>query len=244
MSLVCSSCPRTLRIVDDILVTSDEGEPVTSFFDAEHPNMQLGQADRGTAEIFYRQQVEMLDRINTRAACIVDIGCGPALPYQPPEKSYVIGVDPSFHSLRKNGQVALRIQGSAQALPIASGVADVVVCFYSVHHMTGRKIAENESLVRGAIREIRRILAPDGVLLIFEVNPIGLVRSVQKAFWNLAKTALKHNLDAYFWDSNELPMIIRAEWPAQGTALAHAGHRAGSRGRRASPAGTWSARRC
>jgi SAM-dependent methyltransferase len=199
--------------VDSVFVTSSEPGFDETFFDSEHENMRAGQADWGTSEVFYRRQVNTLLSTISSGMKIVDLGCGPALPYSPPEGSYVVGVDPSLLSLRKNKDVNLRIQATAQRLPIRTGVADVVVCFYSIHHMTGQRIADNERFVRGAVREMKRILKDEGALLIFEVNPIPLARLMQKGFWNLGKRMLRRNLDAYFWGVAELPGVIRSEWP-------------------------------
>lgn len=206
---VCDKCGKKFSQVAGVFLTDEVVPP--SFFDTEHENMLEGKKDQGTLDVFYSAQCQhLLELAATRSpGLIVDIGCGPTLPYIPPEGWSVVGVDPSLQSICKNELASLKLQAKAQSMPIQSGAVDIVVCFYSIHHMTVRSVAQNRASVKAALKEMRRVLKPDGLLVVFEVNPRQPFLWIQQKFWGLAKSLLGHRLDAYFWGKQEFPALAR-----------------------------------
>src|SRR5581483_2087834 len=135
---------------------------------------------------------------------VVDVGCGPALPYSRPPGVYIVGVDPSFESVRANKDVDLRIYGTAGKLPFNDGSVDAVVCLYSVHHMVGHARSRNVPIVREALREFGRVVKPGGDVLIFEIDPWWPFWVAQQALWDPARRLLGRSLDMHFWSSSSL----------------------------------------
>lgn len=79
------------------------------------------------------------------------------------DRSAVIGVDISEAMLaiaRKKLGISL-IQGTAEALPLADGVADFVTMGYAVRHVANLQVT---------FREARRVLRPDGTLVLLEIS--------------------------------------------------------------------------
>lgn len=208
-SWACGGCGQEFSQVAGVFLTDEVVPP--SFFDIEHENMLEGKKDQGTLDVFYSDQCRhLLQLAATRPpGLIMDIGCGPTLPYIPPEGWGVVGVDPSLQSICKNDLVHLKLQAKAQRMPIRSGSIDIVVCFYSIHHMTVRSPAQNRTSVQAALKEMRRVLKPSGLLVVFEVHPRQPFLWIQQKFWGLAKWLLERRLDAYFWGRQEFPDLVR-----------------------------------
>lgn len=205
----CDKCRKPYPLRMGVFVTDPNEE--FSFFDTEHENMLEGKKDQGTLDVFYSDQCRHLLQLAAARppGLIMDIGCGPTLPYVPPEGWGVVGVDPSLQSICKNDLASLKLQAKAQSMPIRSGSIDIVVCFYSIHHMTVRSPAQNRASVRAALKEMRRVLKPSGLLVVFEVNPRQPFLWIQQKFWGLAKWLLGRRLDAYFWGRQEFPDLVR-----------------------------------
>jgi SAM-dependent methyltransferase len=98
--------------------------------------MQQGHEDDGEWNFCYAEQVRLLDRHLKPGMVVVDVGCGPSLPYEK-NGAFVIGLEPSYPSIRHNEDVDIRIMGSATKMPFPSHSLDMVVCFYSIHHFVG-----------------------------------------------------------------------------------------------------------
>jgi SAM-dependent methyltransferase len=95
---------------------------------------------------------------------ICDLGCGPGhiSRYLSEFNPEVIGLDLSLGLLRQAGHRypgKLFLQGDMLALPFASGTLGGVVAFYSIIHF------DNPQLDR-SLAEMRRVLRPDGQLLL------------------------------------------------------------------------------
>jgi SAM-dependent methyltransferase len=218
-TLACSSraCDFGGVVSDGIVSLLEGGEAV--FFDEHFHVMMHGSDEPGTHSAFYAQQIKALRDRLTGANIILDVGCGPRRPWEAPRGSLIIGVDPSYESLRHNKDVDLRVHGSATALPLASGSVDGVVCFYSLHHVVGASVRDNEALVRAAFREFRRVLRPSGQILVFEVAPWWPVWALQRAGWTVARRLAGPMLAMFFWSSRRIQQIAEECLPP-GTELA------------------------
>jgi SAM-dependent methyltransferase len=180
--------------------------------------MMHGSDEPGTHAAFYAQQIKALGQRLNGANVILDVGCGPRRPWEAPPGSLIIGVDPSYESLRHNKDVDLRVHGSATALPLATGSVDAIVCFYSLHHVVGATVRDNEALARAAFREFGRVLRQTGHLLVFEVAPWWPAWMLQRVGWTAARRLLGPLLAMFFWSSRGLRQIARECLPA-GTDL-------------------------
>jgi SAM-dependent methyltransferase len=104
---------------------------------------------------------------------VVDVGCGPGVAARlaASRGATVTGVDPAAVMLRvaraddRHDAVTWR-EGTAEALPVAGGSADILWSLSTVHHW---------GHVPGGLTEARRVLAPGGRFLVTErrVQPGG-----------------------------------------------------------------------
>jgi SAM-dependent methyltransferase len=194
--------------VTDGIVRAFAASPGSSFFDATFPVMVHGSDEPSAHAAFYLQQQDALRKRLDGARVVLDIGCGPRLPYRRPAGALVLGVDLSYESLRQNTDVDVRLYASATALPVPSRSVDAIVCFYSLHHLVGDTVRDNERLLRIALAEFARVLAPSGRLLVFEVAPFWMPWAAQRLGWNAARRALGRSLDMFFWRRHELARIV------------------------------------
>ena len=98
---------------------------------------------------------------------VVDVGCGPGTAAREAARrgATVVGVDPAPVMLAVARRVARRSasidwrEGTAEALPVIDVSATVVWSLAAVHHWDD---------IDGGLLEARRVLAPDGRLLVIE----------------------------------------------------------------------------
>jgi SAM-dependent methyltransferase len=227
--LACPSCHAALRvdgaavrctddgchfdglIVDDVVVVGDRS--AVSFFDARHQIMEQGKACDGAWCLCYELQAKLAESALRPGTVVLDVGCGPSLPYARPDACFVIGLEASYESIRVNDAVDLRVYGTASALPLPTRSVDTILCFYSLHHMTGRTVDENREIALGVFRELGRVVKPGGELLVFEVSPWGPAWSVERSLWNWAKKAIGPRLDMFFYPNQELEELGRRALP-------------------------------
>ncbi len=146
---------------------------------------------------------------------IIDLGCGAGYLAARIARRYparrVIGVDVNSDMLataRRNWSPAefanlSLVFGDAGRLPLATGSADTIVSSISLHHW-------QEPLA--AFVEIRRVLRPDGVFLLFDVRR----DAPRAAYWTLAigqwfsPPAIRRTNGAVgsFWSAYTVPELI------------------------------------
>lgn len=162
---------------------------------------------------------------------LVDVGCGTGfwLPGYAQSAASVIGVEPDLRLLdlaeeRTAGISNLEVRhGSAEHLPVADGVADVVHARFAYFFGVGAD---------AGLDEVRRILAPDATLLAVDNSWSGgdfarLLRAATRGNaaidpdearqWWADRGAVRHEVEGG-WQAtsrSELDRILRIEFPAQ-----------------------------
>ncbi len=194
------SCRRVLVLsVSDDVVMAEERLHFSPF---DYVVEVMSARDPGTRCVFFSQQTKWLDfrlaRLLGEEPVVVDVGCGPKLPYRRSRRYFLIGVDPSFESVRRNDEVDLRVFGKAARLPLRDASVDVVLCSYSLHHMVGQSVSDNRLCVQRAFSEFGRVLKPGGYVYAFDNSPPWPVDLLQRAVWNIAK-GIYAQLDMFFW---------------------------------------------
>ena len=180
-TITCPESGFTGSIRDGVAVVSSV---VPSFFDSRFEVMQQGHELEGEKSFCYSQQTALLESYFNAGQVLLDVGCGPSLPYAKHPDSFVIGLESSFESIRANVDVDLRVFGSAAALPLPDASIDIVICFYSIHHMVGDTRRQTADNVASAFREFGRVLKPGGFLFVFEMTPIIPFVFFQALAWN------------------------------------------------------------
>jgi SAM-dependent methyltransferase len=209
--IACAESGFIGTIRDEVAVMMPLDQP--SFFDDKFLVMQSGHENEGERTFCYAQQAALLTSYFRPGQVVLDIGCGPSLPYSKPEGAFVIGLEPSFRSVRVNQQVDLRVCGSATAIPLTDSSVDIVICFYSIHHMVGATKAETAENVANAFREFGRVLKPQGILFVFEMTPITPFAWFQALVWNQLRRAAPGKLDMYFWSAKSLSALAEKNLP-------------------------------
>ncbi len=201
---VCEVCNTEVLLQDGVVVARELA--AKSYFDDVFEVMQAGNHAPGTWDIFYAEQAAAVENIIASDQVVVDIGCGPELPYAK-NGAFVVGVDASYDSIRSNKVVDLRVFASAAAMPLRDHVADAIICFYSVHHMTGKTIEENRSIVKQVFQEFSRVLKLSGRLLVFDMSPWFPFATAEELVWNPARKCIGTGLDMFFWKDWQLERV-------------------------------------
>lgn len=227
--LVCPLCQSSFRVVEDevrcenascgfvgllahdVVVLGDHAAP--SFFDDRHAMMAAGNAQEGVRCLCYEDQAHVVEPLLRPGALVLDVGCGPTLPYRKPAETFVIGLEASYDSIRANRAVDLRLYGSALEVPLPDRSVDIVLAYYAIHHMTGRSLAENRRNLEVALRELGRVVKPGGELLVFEVSPWRAVWLAEKLLWNTAKSVIGDKLDMCFYPADAYERVGRKTLP-------------------------------
>jgi SAM-dependent methyltransferase len=123
------------------------------------------------------------------AGRVVEIGCGEGRAFElyPPTVEHVLAVepDPAARAAATERAAVAPVpvevaEGFAERLPLADGSVDAAVCVWVLCSVPDPA---------AALAEVRRVLAPDGRLAVYEH-----VRSPRAPF-----RAVQHSLDALFW---------------------------------------------
>lgn len=213
--IVCEGCGFEGAIRDDVAVMT--GQSAASYFDDKFLVMQEGHSEgQGDWRFAYRQQVAFLEAYLRPGAVLLDVGCGPSICYRKPEGCFLAGLEYSYPSIRSNKDVDLRICGSAAQLPFPDDAVDLVICFYSLHHMVGQNRNESRKLLDSVFSEFGRVVKRGGHLVAFEMRPWWPFRILQSLCWNAARRILKGKLDMYMWPQGVLEALGKAKLPGAG----------------------------
>jgi len=206
-----TACGFVGCLTSDVVLLGDRSR--ISFFDDRHQVMAASNEGEGTRCICYEHQANVVEGLLRPGMVVLDVGCGPTLPYQKPKDAFVIGLEASYESIAVNDKVDMRIYGTAAELPFPDKSLDAVLAFYAVHHMTGQTVAENRRTAVKVFREFGRVVKPGGELLIFEVSPWTPVWVAEKLFWNTARKILGRKLDMFFYSVKAYEALGRAALP-------------------------------
>ena len=103
---------------------------------------------------------DTLVRLSPHDGTVVDVGCG-AAPYRPAFTARYIGVDITDEPYKEGVPRNVDIVAPAHAIPLESGSADLLFTVGALHLMGDPRLV---------LKEFRRVLRPDGRLLIFDYN--------------------------------------------------------------------------
>ena len=204
---VCTACRRAFETKDDVFLAKPLGE--NHYFDNKHEVMQEGNASPETWTLFYAQQSRAASELIRQGDVVVDIGCGPSIHFDKPSAALLIGIDPSFASIRANKDLDVRVFGGAEVMPLGEKSADRIFMFYSIHHMVGKTVCDNTKNLRAVMRECSRVIRSDGNVVIFDMNPWWPAWTAQRFLWNQARSVLADKLDMFFWRGNALQDLTR-----------------------------------
>ena len=201
-------CRFVGSIAEDIVSVGEHTS--VALFDAKHQVMQHGSDKPGVRRLCYAEQASFLEEHLRPGSVVLDVGCGPKLPYCRVRSYFLIGLDPSYESLRQNAGVDLRVYGHAGALPLPDRSLDTIVSLYAIHHFGGRTLEENQARVERAFAEFGRVLKPGGDLFIFELEPWWPFWKLQVTVWNRLRRAFP-GFDILFWRERALRLACERQ---------------------------------
>ncbi len=141
--------------------------------DARRYDLRVWWITRGREQAFRGEQLDIAGVGEGQA--VVDVGCGTgtlaiAAARRVGPRGSVVGIDPSPEMVARatgkarRARVAVSFRaGAAQALPVADGTADVVLCTLVLHQLPG-------DALHVAFAEFRRVLKPGGRLLVVDIG--------------------------------------------------------------------------
>lgn len=206
-AVACSNCGWTGRVSGKVVDAMGDG--VDADFDSLYETMQENNSTNVITEIMYVRQSAVVESLMKEGMVVLDIGCGPNVPYKKKSGTFLIGLDPSVPSVARNAELDLAVGGTATALPLRDSSVDLIVCFYSIHHMVGDYVPETISNVNAAFSEFARVLKPGGTLLVFEVCPWLPFALMQRALWRPARRFIGKAINYYFWRKDALQSVAQ-----------------------------------
>ncbi len=141
--------------------------------DARRYDLRVWWMTRGREQAFRAEQLDIAGVGEGQA--VLDVGCGTgtlaiAAARRVGPRGSAIGVDPSPEMVaratgkaRRAGVAVTFLPGAAQALPVADGAVDVVLCTLVLHQLPGDGL-------HTAFAEFRRVLKPGGRLLVVDIG--------------------------------------------------------------------------
>jgi ubiquinone/menaquinone biosynthesis C-methylase UbiE len=209
----CVRCGSQDEIRDGIFLA----KPLSNghYFDDMHRLMQRGNQSAEIWTLCYAQQSRIAAGLIRPGDVVLDIGCGPAIHFERPQDCVLIGVDPSFDSLRANQALDVGVFCGAEAMPLRDRSVDRIFFFYSIHHMVGQTVEENTANLAAALRECGRVVREGGTVVIFDMSPWWPAWQAQKLAWNRARKTLADKLDMFFWRDSALRRLAATVFSAK-----------------------------
>lgn len=201
---ICTSCAQTVALFENGVWAC--GRIGRSYFDSRFETMEDSYSNAAVQEIFYRRQSHCVQQIIGPGSVVLDVGCGARMRYASRPDATIIGLDPSFASVAQN-TAGIRICASAAEMPIQDSSIDLIVCFYSLHHMVGLDHKGCSEQVLHAFTEFGRILRPRGNILVFEVTLPAPLYLIEMVSWKFFRSALGSRMDMHFYSISALREI-------------------------------------
>jgi len=201
----CLACGHTYDFADAVFFAREKR--AAHYFDAAHQIMQTGNESPEISALCYSQQSRLAIGMIKPGDVVVDIGCGPSIHYEKPRDCVLIGIDPSFESIRANQSLDIRIFGGAESAPLADKSVDRLFLFYSIHHMIGQSVEENRENLSATLHECNRMIRKQGSIVIFDMSPWWPAWQLQCLAWNQARSVLGDKLDMFFWRKSALKKL-------------------------------------
>ena len=104
---------------------------------------------------------------------------------------HVVGIDLSSALVERSACRERSLVGDARCLPVRTSSQNVAIVQGGLHHVGSLDD------VRAALREMRRVLVPDGVVIIIEPWPTPFLRGVHLVAERKIMRALSRRLDAF-----------------------------------------------
>ena len=152
--------------------------PVVHGHSAEHTGRHFDHIAAGynsslpphVVEHYLKRRVALVQSLVPAPGPVLDVGCGTGLlSWRLADYGYqVTGIDPSAGMLKEfpEGRPVGRVQAGGQALPFAGESFRLTITVAALHHMV------DAELVAASLREMYRVTAPDGYVVVWDHNPL------------------------------------------------------------------------
>jgi hypothetical protein len=199
------------EIVDGVAVMT--GSIQRSFFDDKYETMQKGHQKEGEWAFCYAQQTALLDELPAR---------GPGRPrrrlralaplFRPRRRHRRWASSPRSTRSGSTATSTFASTGPRRRSPFPTSSVDVIVCFYSIHHMVGRTLEETRGQCGPRVQGIRKGAKTRREPVCLRDDPhCALLQAVQSLLWNLVRSARSRDARHVFLVGERAPEPSRRE---------------------------------